>query len=129
MAEPFTHKQLSEVEDSAKKFGFDEFMESRFAREDLDAERTGLSYHRIKPGQRQAFGHHHTEDEEICVIVRGTGLIKLDDEIVEVEELDAIRIAPEVVRALQAGDDGLDFLVFGTHTEDDAALDPDWWTD
>jgi mannose-6-phosphate isomerase-like protein (cupin superfamily) len=127
MADPYTHKQLTDVKDSAPDFGYDQAMEVRFAREALDAEQTGVSYHRIKPGQRQAFGHRHDEDEEIYVIVRGSGRIKLDDEIVEVEELDAIRIAPEVVRALEGGEQGVDFLAFGTHNEGDGEVIPGWW--
>jgi len=63
------------------------------------------------------------------VIIRGSGRIKLDEEIREVGELDAIRIAPEVTRALEAGEEGLDFLAFGTHAEDDATLVPDWGSD
>jgi len=129
MAEPFTHKQLTDVKDSAPEFGYADAMEARFARESLDAEQTGVSYHRIKPGKRQAFGHHHDEDEEIYVIVRGSGRIKLDDEIIEVEELDAIRIAPEVVRALEGGDEGIDFLAFGSHREGDGEVIPGWWED
>jgi mannose-6-phosphate isomerase-like protein (cupin superfamily) len=129
MAGPYTHKKLTDVKDSAVEFGLGDAMEARFARQDLDAEQTGISYHRIKPGQRQAFGHHHEEDEEIYVIVRGRGLIKLDDEIVEIEELDAIRISPEVTRALEAGEEGIDYLAFGSHTEGDGEVIPGWWSD
>lgn len=127
MADPFTHTRLTEVKDSAPEFGL-EGMEARFAREALGAEQTGVSYHRIEPGQRQGIGHRHDEDEEIYVIVRGSGLIKLDDEIVEVEELDAIRISPEVMRALEAGEEGIDYLAFGTHREGDGEVVPGWWS-
>ena len=40
----YTHKNLSEVKDSAPGFGADEFQEARFAREDLQAEQTGLAH-------------------------------------------------------------------------------------
>ena len=129
MADPFTHRQLTDVKDSAPEFGFGDAMEARFAREALDAEQTGVSYHRIKPGQRQPIGRRHDEDEEIYVIVRGSGLIKLDDEIIEVEELDAIRISPEVVRALEGGEEGLDYLAFGSHRDGDGEVIPGWWSE
>ena len=107
MRNPFTHKKLNEVKDSAAEFGHGEAMEARFAREDVEAEETGLSFHRIRPGRRQPFGHRHDEAEEVYVIVRGSGLLKLDDEVIEVETLDAIRVAPDVTRAFEAGDEGL----------------------
>lgn len=129
MRNPFTHKKLTDVKDSAADFGHGDAMEARFAYNDLDAEETGFSYHRIKPKKRQPFGHRHDDAEEVYVIVRGAGRLKLDDEIVEVETLDAIRIAPEVTRAFEAGDEGLEVLAFGPHHEGDGEIIPDWWSD
>src|SRR5512144_1124554 len=95
-----TIKNLREVEDMAPKFGFDAVQEARFPWRDLEAEKTGLAFMRVKPGQRQASAHRHDEAEEIYVILNGAGRIKLDDEIIDVQPMDAIRIAPGVVRAL-----------------------------
>jgi len=130
MRNPFTHKKLTEVKNSAPEFGFgDDLMEARFAKDDLEAEDTGFSFHRIMPGKRQPFGHVHEEAEEVYVVVRGSGLFKLDDEIIEVETLDAIRVSPEVTRAFEAGDDGLEVLVFGPRKDGDGSLDHEFWTD
>lgn len=129
MRNPFTHKKLNEVKDSAAEFGHGEAMEARFAREDVEAEETGLSFHRIRPGRRQPFGHRHDEAEEVYVIVRGSGLLKLDDEVIEVETLDAIRVAPDVTRAFEAGDEGLEVIAFGPHHEGDGEIVPGWWSD
>jgi hypothetical protein len=54
--------------------------------------------------------------EEIYVVLAGSGRINLDGEIVELRPLDAIRVAPEVARAFEAGPDGLEILVFGPPT-------------
>lgn len=129
MRNPFTHKKLEEVKDSAADFGHGDAMEARFAKGDLETEDTGFSFHRLKPNKRQPFGHQHEEAEEVYVIVRGDGLFKLDDEIIEVKTLDAIRVSPEVMRAFEAGDDGLEVLVFGPRRDGDGSLDPDFWTD
>jgi mannose-6-phosphate isomerase-like protein (cupin superfamily) len=129
MRNPFTHKKLEEVKDSAEDFGHGDKMEARFAKGDLETEETGFSFHRLKPNKRQPFGHQHEEAEEVYVVVRGDGLFKLDDEIIEVETLDAIRVSPEVTRAFEAGDDGLEVLVFGPRRDGDGSLDPDFWTD
>ncbi|HMJ34118.1 MAG TPA: cupin domain-containing protein [Baekduia sp.] len=124
-----TIKNLRESTDMAPKFGFDAVQEARFCWRDLDAEQTGLSLMRVKPGQRSAFAHRHDQAEEIYVILSGTGRIKLDDEIADVGPLDAIRIAPGVARALEAGDSGLEYLAFGPHHESDGEiLKEDFWS-
>jgi mannose-6-phosphate isomerase-like protein (cupin superfamily) len=118
----YSIKNLGSVEDSAPKFGFGETQEARFARQDLGAEKTGLSYHVVKAGKRQGFAPRHAQDEEIYVVVSGTGLLHLDDDVVELKPLDAVRIAPHVLRALEGGDSDLAVLAFGTHHENDAEI-------
>ncbi|MCW2983687.1 MAG: cupin protein [Conexibacter sp.] len=124
-----TIKNLREVDDMAPKFGFDAVQEARFAWRDLDAEKTGLAFMRVKPGQRQAFAHRHDEAEEIYVIIGGSGRIKLDDEILDVSAMDAIRIAPGVARALEGGPEGVEYLAFGPHYEGDGEIlkDSGFW--
>jgi uncharacterized cupin superfamily protein len=123
----YTIASLREVEDLAPRHGFDDTQEARFAREALGCEQVGLSLQLVKPGQRQAFGHRHGKDEEVYVILAGAGRIRLDDEIVEVKPMDAIRVAPGVTRAFEAGPGGLELLAFGTHRENDAQVAPDFW--
>jgi mannose-6-phosphate isomerase-like protein (cupin superfamily) len=125
----YTHKNLGEVKDAAPGFGADEFQEARFAREDLDAEQTGISHIKVKPDKRMPFGHKHDEAEEIYVVIAGSGRIKLDDEIIEVTELDAIRISPEVARCMEAGPEGLSVLAVGAHHDKDGEVLPNWWAD
>ena len=128
MAGKYTHRNLSDVEDSAPSFGFGETQEARFATEDLEAESTGLAYHHIKPGKRQGFAHNHEEAEEVYVVLSGSGRMKLDDEIIELSELDAVRVGAGVIRAFEAGDDGLRVLAFGPrHSEDRGEMFMGWW--
>jgi len=128
MTASYTLKRLSEVEDSAPKFGFAEHQESRFAKDDLDAEHTGVSFHRVKPGKRQAFAHRHDQAEEVYVVLAGSGRVKLDDDIVELQPLDALRVAPRVTRQFEAGSGGLQLLAFGPHQDHDAEIVQNWWT-
>jgi uncharacterized cupin superfamily protein len=95
----YTIKNLRDVEDMAAKHGFSENQEARFAREDLDAEATGVALQFVRPGKRHAFAHRHNEAEEIYVVLAGGGRVKLDDEVREVGPLDAVRVAPRVTRA------------------------------
>ena len=118
----YTIKNLLEVDDAAAAGGFGEMQEARFAHGDLEAQQTGISLQKVKPGKRHAFAHRHKQAEEIFVVLSGSGRVKLDDETVEVRPLDAIRISPEHTRAFEAGPDGLDLLVFGPRHEGDAEI-------
>jgi mannose-6-phosphate isomerase-like protein (cupin superfamily) len=129
MATPYTLKKLTDVEDSAPKFGFGEIQEARFATSDLETEDTGVSHHRLKAHQRQPFAHKHEQAEEVYVVLAGSGRVKLDDEIVAIDRLDAIRVEPGVIRAFEAGSDGIELLAFGARHEGDGETIQDWWTD
>lgn len=130
MPDDFTHLNLSEVEDSAPKFGFGERQEARFANEALATEQTGFSLHRVKPGCRQGFGHHHEEAEEVYVVLAGSGKMKLDEKVIELSERDAVRVRGGVTRAFEAGEGGLEVWAFGPRrTDDQGELLMDWWSD
>jgi mannose-6-phosphate isomerase-like protein (cupin superfamily) len=123
----YTIKNLLEVEDVAPRFGFDSVQEARFPWRALEARDTGCAYHRIKPGRRGK-AHRHESAEEIYVVMGGSGRISLDREILELHPLDAVRVAPEVARAFEAGPDGLELLAFGPHHEGDGEfVEEDPW--
>jgi mannose-6-phosphate isomerase-like protein (cupin superfamily) len=123
-----TKKNLREVDDSAPRFGLSETQEARFARRDLAAEQTGVTYLIIKPGRREAFAHRHREAEEVYVVLAGSGRVKLDDELVDLAELDSLRVGSGTARQLEAGPDGLEILIFGSHVEGDVEHVSDFWT-
>jgi mannose-6-phosphate isomerase-like protein (cupin superfamily) len=129
MAAPYTLKKLTDVKDSAAEFGYGEIQEARFAGKDLGASDTGLAHHRIKPNQRVPFGHRHENAEEIYLVLAGSGRVKLDDEILDLEALDALRVAPHVTRGFEAGPEGLELLAFGPHHKGDGELIQGWWSD
>jgi mannose-6-phosphate isomerase-like protein (cupin superfamily) len=128
----YTKRNLrDDVEDSAQKFGMGDVLEAHFVRDDLEATQFGLSFQRLKPNARLPFGHHHLQQEEVYVVVGGSGRLKLDDEIIEVGRWDAVRMAPEVIRSLEAGPDGLELIAFGAPNTglQDAQQQMGWWTD
>jgi len=129
MSASHTHKNLDDVKDSAPGFGYGEVQEARFANSDLETERTGVSLLRVKPNCRQGFAHKHDDAEEVYVVTAGSGRVKLDDDILEISRLDAIRVAPGVVRQFEAGAEGLEFIALGARHEGDGELIPDWWSD
>ena len=124
----YTIRNLRDTTDRAPEFGLEELGEAHFPREDLGAQTTGLAYHVLKPGKRQSFGHRHEQAEEVAVVLSGGGRVRLDDEIVDIGELDAIRIEPQVKRAFEAGSEGLSLLMFGPHRQGDGEMLNDFWT-
>jgi hypothetical protein len=63
------------------------------------------------------------------VMVRGAGRLKLDDDVIDVREWDAVRIDPAVMRALEAGPDGLDLIAVGAPNVRDTEPTMGWWSD
>jgi mannose-6-phosphate isomerase-like protein (cupin superfamily) len=123
----YAKRNLRSIEDSAVEHGLSDTQEARFPRSDLEAEQTGVNFLRVKPSRREAFAHRHRVAEEIYVVLSGSGRVKLDDELVELSPLDAVRVSPGVARAFEAGPDGLEVLIFGPHVEGDGEIVPGFW--
>ena len=127
----YTIANLKEVEDQAPKFGMSPNMEFRMARVPLDCEHHGLSYLRLGPNYRLPFGHKHKQQEEIYLLVGGSGRMKLEGEVVELTPWTAVRVPKDTMRGLEAGPDGAELIVTGApHTgPGDAETTSDWWSD
>lgn len=127
----YTVVNLREIEDQAPRFGFAPNMEARYARGPLGLDQAGVSLFRLAPDYRQPFGHRHTQQEEVYVIIAGSARIKVDDEVVELRQWDAIRVPGDTTRALQGGPEGAELIAFGAPSADnrDAEMVPNWWTD
>jgi hypothetical protein len=81
---PFTLRNIKEdVEDIGHRFAGAPDLEFRAATKALELEKAALSYQRVPPGYRFPYGHTHRTQEEVYVVLRGSGRMKVDDEIVE----------------------------------------------
>ena len=125
----YTKKNLrTDVENQAPKFDMPSEIEARFGRGSLDGESLGLSLIKLAPGFRIPFGHKHETQEEVYVVVRGSARIKVEDEIVELAEWDAIRFPKDTMRQMEAGPDGVEYLAFGAGDDpNEAEMAPGWW--
>ncbi len=125
----FATVNLLEVEDSVG--GRAPGIEGRFARKHLDSRDLGVSLFRYEPNLRSPMAHSHREQEEAYVVVAGSGRILLDDDVYDVRQWDVVRVAPDVVRAFEAGPDGLDIVaVGGPKPEDgDGVMSAATWPD
>ena len=125
----YTRVNLREdVQDMAPQHGL-EGIESRFARTNLEMTEGGLSYFRLDPHFRAPFGHTHSEQEEVYVVVAGGGRFAAGDDVIDLARFDAVRVAAGVWRGFEAGPDGVEYLAFGAPNTDnkDAEMQPGWW--
>jgi quercetin dioxygenase-like cupin family protein len=88
-------------------------IEGRFGRTQLDSRDLGISHFRYAPNLRSPMAHSHREQEEAYVVVAGSGRVLLDGELHDLRQWDVVRVAPEVVRAFEAGPEGLDIIAVG----------------
>jgi uncharacterized cupin superfamily protein len=132
---PFTLRNIKrDLDDVGPRFDGSPELEFRLATKALGLERSGLGYQRIPPGYRFPYGHTHKQQEEVYVVLRGSGRMKVDDEVVELEEWDAVRVPPGAWRGYEAGPEGLEILVIGAPNLGDSPREDvegrrDWWAD
>ncbi len=127
----YTKLNLKEVDDQAPNLGLEPDMELRMARVALELENSGLSYQRFAPNARAPFGHRHKQQEEVYVVVNGSGRIKLDDDVVDLRQWDAVRIPNETMRAFEAGPEGAELIAIGAPNTGpgDGETTQGWWSD
>ena len=132
---PFTLRNIKDdMEDVGSLFNGPPDLEFRAATKALELEQSSVSYQRVPSGYRFPYGHTHIEQEEVYVVMRGSGRMKVDDEIVELKEWDAVRVPPGTWRGYEAGPEGLEILVIGApNLGEDPRADVDgrrdWWAD
>ena len=125
----YTKHNLIEVENQAPRFGMPDDLEARFARSAIEGEELGLSLFRLGPHFRIPFGHKHAGQEEVYVVTRGSGRIKVEDEIVELRQWGAIRIDKDTMRDVEAGPDGVEYLAFGAGDDpSEVEMAQGWWS-
>jgi uncharacterized cupin superfamily protein len=126
----YTHLNLKQdVENASERFGLAPNMEARFGRNPLGLAGGGFSYQRYAPGFRAPIAHRHRAQEEVYVVIGGGGRVKVEDEVRELRQWDAIRFAPEVGRAFEAGPDGLELLAIGFGEGGDTEVLAGFWND
>lgn len=74
------------------------------------------------------FGHSHTEQEEVYLVVAGSARVKLDNELIDLGEWDAVRIGTGVMRGQEADPQGAEVVALGAPNTDNADVEmvPRW---
>jgi mannose-6-phosphate isomerase-like protein (cupin superfamily) len=127
----YTIQNLKEVEDQAPKFGLSPDLESRMARVPLEMEHSGISYQRLAPNFRVPFGHRHKTQEEVYVVLKGSLRAKVEGDVLELKQWDALRVHKDTMRSFEGGPEGAEILAIGAPNTGpgDADMVQDWWSD
>jgi mannose-6-phosphate isomerase-like protein (cupin superfamily) len=131
----FTIRNLKrDLEDIGSVFDGPPDLEFRAATKALELEQCALTYQRVPPGYRFPFGHTHKSQEEVYLVVRGSGRMKVDEEVFEIKEWDAVRVPAGAWRGYEASSEGLEIIVIGApnlgeDVREDVHGQRDWWTD
>ena len=127
----YTKVNLKELEDQAVRFGLAPNIEFRMGRVDLGLQNSGVSYQRLAPNFRIPFGHKHKQQEEVYVLVNGSARMKLEDEVVDLKQWDAVRVPKDTFRGVEAGPEGAEFIAIGAPNTGpgDAEMEQGWWND
>ncbi|HEU5371774.1 MAG TPA: cupin domain-containing protein [Gaiellaceae bacterium] len=124
----YTQLNLKEdVENASERYGLAPDMEARFGRNPLALTGGGFSYQKLAPGFRSPTAHRHRTQEEVYVVIGGSGHMKVEDEVRDLRQWDAVRFAPEVARAFEAGPDGLELLAIGFGEGGDTEMLEGFW--
>jgi len=107
----YSKVNLLEIEDSVGERA--PGIEGRFGRRHLNSRDLGVSLFRYAPSLRSPVAHSHREQEEVYVVVGGSGRVLLDGELHELGTWDMLRVAPEVQRSFEAGPEGLELIAIG----------------
>lgn len=88
--------------------------------------RTGLRHDVLAPGTLSCPPHWHTAEEELFIVLDGTGTVELGDESYPLSPGSIVARPPgtKVAHALRAGPEGLTYLAYGTRVAADVCFYP-----
>ena len=69
-----------------------------------------ISFNHMPAGTFVPMVHSHKLNEEVYIIIGGSGDFKVDDDEFPIAERDVIRITPAGERAIRAGAEGLNYI-------------------
>jgi mannose-6-phosphate isomerase-like protein (cupin superfamily) len=109
--------------------------EMRMMTYELDTEKVAFTWRRMpaKTGGKGSYGHRHKEAEEVYFVAEGTLQFKLEDDVIDLEAGNVIKVPPHVLRSVwNEGPDDVVVIIVSNRVSDprtDAETVPDFWPD
>jgi mannose-6-phosphate isomerase-like protein (cupin superfamily) len=125
---------ICEVADAPDAFEGKYPGEMRFLGGPLATEQVALTYRRMPPGTggKGSYGHRHKTQEEVYLVLSGRLEFKVEDEVVELGPLTAVRVAPHTARSVwNEGPEEAVLMIMSVKSEDprgDVELVEDFWS-
>ncbi len=82
-------------------------------RKQLNLQGVALGLINLPPDEGYTFTHTHRKQEEVYIVIKGSGVLLVDDELLELSEGDMVRVSPEAKRALKAHRQGMFVICSG----------------
>ena len=87
-----------------ERTGIAEVAGKRFAREDLRLTHMDFSINKLPGGMELPFLHRHTNQEELYLVLGGSGELYVDGEVLPLTAGTAVRVEPSAYRSLRNAD-------------------------
>lgn len=86
----------------------------RKVRQALKAEAFGVNVFRFPPNQEgREHDHGESDQEEVYFVVRGSGVMRVDGQEIELKPGRFVRVDPGATRLPISGEEGLEYIVVG----------------
>lgn len=96
--------------ENLQQLNFKGLQGKHFIGADLGLTGCEVSLNCLASGQGVPFVHAHRKNEELYIVLRGSGIFYADGDEFAIQEGSLIRVAPEGGRALTAGNKGMQFI-------------------
>ncbi len=94
-------------------FDFDTLPWLTSPRKQLELTGVALGLIKIPPNEGYTFTHTHREQEEVYIVIDGSGVIAINNNLVDIGSGDIIRVSPSSRRAIKAHAKGLFIICAG----------------
>lgn len=98
---------------SKANFDFDTLGWLTSPRRQLDLQAVALGFINLPPNEGYTFTHSHVEQEEAYIVVKGAGVMQVNDEIIDLVKGDVVRVSATAKRALKAKEAGMFVICAG----------------
>ena len=82
-------------------------------RKKLNLQAVALGFINLPPNEGYTFTHSHIQQEEVYIVINGSGQIQINGKIVDLIEGDVVRVSPTAKRALKAKETGIFIICSG----------------
>lgn len=90
--EKFTHSTVGDIS---------KFTGKQFIKDSVNATSCEVSISTMKPGEAVPFFHSHKQNEEIYIVISGSGDFQVDDNAFPISSGSVIRVAPNCSRSMR----------------------------